>query len=200
MNEIVAPSDVGVDFHCGSDDRSNLPQVRGDLEDKDTVTLMRAFAAPVSLSGRPPKGSLRAQAVKLGKRVVLFEGGEARRFTPESIDSGVKGTLRLLHHLEVIDERPPDPTYEPVACDGNRWVRASEAGMFRAEVDLGAVVHKGQVLGSISDSFGERHRYVKSAKPAVVIGLRRNPLVNRGDAVAHLATPIHPPPPARQEG
>lgn len=193
MSEVVAPSDVGIDYHCGSDDRVNLPQVRCSFEDSETTDLMRAFAAPVSLAGTAPKGSLRSNAVKQGKRVLLFEGGEARRFTAESVAVGVEGTLRVLHHLGMVDEAPPVSEYSPVECHSSKWVRASEAGMFQPETRLGARVRKGQVLGVISDSFGDRQSLAKAPVAGVVIGLRMNPLVNRGDAVAHLGVLGSPP-------
>ncbi len=52
MHEVVAKCEVGIDLHTGSDRRSNLPQVRADLDDERTRELATAFAAPVLLHGR----------------------------------------------------------------------------------------------------------------------------------------------------
>ncbi|MFP3949254.1 MAG: succinylglutamate desuccinylase/aspartoacylase family protein, partial [Longimicrobiales bacterium] len=82
MTEVVESCDYGVDFHCGSDQRENLPQVRADLEDEEILRLALAFGAPVVLHNSPPDGSLRKAALEAGARVILYEAGEAGRFTP----------------------------------------------------------------------------------------------------------------------
>ncbi len=187
MREVVASSDVGLDFHSGSDDRTNLPQVRADFTDAATMDLVRAFGAPVSLGAKAPRGSLRALAAKRGKRVLLFEGGEARRFTKDAITMGVAGTMRVLDKLGITEGMGSSPKKKTLECTGTRWIRASESGLLQVEVELGQKVRQGQLLGVISDSFGERPRRVKASNRGVVIGLRLNPLVNRGDAVAHIA-------------
>ncbi len=46
MTEVVAKCSVGIDLHTGSDRRTNLPQIRTDLEDPETRRLAEAFAAP----------------------------------------------------------------------------------------------------------------------------------------------------------
>ena len=41
MTEIVTRCDVGIDLHTGSDHRTNLPHVRGDLDDPDDAQARR---------------------------------------------------------------------------------------------------------------------------------------------------------------
>ena len=45
MTEVVAKCEVGIDMHTGSDRRSNLPQIRCDVDDPHTLDLARAFGA-----------------------------------------------------------------------------------------------------------------------------------------------------------
>jgi predicted deacylase len=68
-------------------------------------------------------------------------------------------------------------------------VRAGRTGIVRIEVALGANVAVGDRLGAISDSFGKRLTVVKANRSGVVIGRTEAPLVNRGDALVHLAEP-----------
>ena len=86
MTEIVSRCDVGIDLHTGSDHRTNLPQIRADLDDPETRKLAEAFGAPLMLHSRIRDGSLRGAATERGATVLLFEGGEALRFDDDASD------------------------------------------------------------------------------------------------------------------
>ena len=66
MTEIVARCTHGVDLHTGAIHRSNLPQVRAQLDDPETRRLALAFGAPVVLDSRLRDGSLREAAAEKG--------------------------------------------------------------------------------------------------------------------------------------
>lgn len=186
MDEVVRRCSWGVDLHCGSDDRENLPQVRGNLDDEETRRVALAFGAPVTIHGRPPDGSLRKAAVQGGARVILYEGGEAARFTEVVIETGVEGVLRVLRSLGMVatDHGEPPGTLE---IRRTSWLRAGRSGILRLDVRLGDRVAKGQRVGVIADALGEDSRPVKARADGMVIGRRVNPLVYQGEAVVHLA-------------
>ena len=71
MTEIVERSDVGIDLHTASDHRTNLPQIRGDMEDEKTAELAAVFGAPLSMHSRTRTGSVRKAAAKTGATVLL---------------------------------------------------------------------------------------------------------------------------------
>jgi predicted deacylase len=48
-------------------------------------------------------------------------------------------------------------------------------------------VQLGDRLGGLSDSFGKRVRVVRADRPGIVIGRTEAPLINRGDALVHIA-------------
>jgi hypothetical protein len=186
MKEIVSRCAYGIDFHCGSDGRENLPQVRGDLKDEETLALARAFGAPMVIHGRPPDGSLRKAAVKRRVRVLLYEGGEAGRFTPEAIEAGVLGTLRVLHALDIM-AGPAETPPAGLESWATRWVRAPRSGICRLDIGLGEMVRKGQRLGVVGDAAGRASSPVRARVPGVVIGRRVRPPVYQGQAIIHLA-------------
>jgi predicted deacylase len=103
MKEVVKRSDVGFDLHTGSDLRTNLPQIRCDLDHRPTLDLATKFSAPIVIDARLRDGSLRQAAVEEGKIMLLFEGGEASRFDPAAIAAGTAGVLRTLNHLGLTD-------------------------------------------------------------------------------------------------
>ena len=188
MREVVEHCDYGIDFHCGSDDRINLPQIRADLSDDETLALAKAFGARVVLHSKPPKGSLRAASVRRAKKVLVYEGGEAKRFTTEAIEEGVRGSLRVLEALQIAGGSSPE-SRDTAVCHTSRWVRAAQSGVCRLDCELGDHVEKGQPLGVIGDAFGDRRVKLKARVDGIVVGRRLNPLVNQGDAVIHIGVP-----------
>jgi uncharacterized protein len=187
MKEVVAPSEVGIDLHTGADQRSNLPQVRADLDDARTRELAEAFGAPVIFHARLRDGSLRYAAREHGAKVLLYEGGENNRFDDYAIAAGVAGVRRVLAHLKLIDPvREPDPP-PSVECRNSKWVRAGRTGILTLDVHLGEEVTDGQRLGSLVDSYGRTLRAVYAKRSGIVIGRTEQPVVNSGDALVHIA-------------
>ncbi len=186
MEEIVSKCSVGIDLHTGSAHRTNLPQIRADLTDPTTEALAEAFGAPVMLHAAIRDGSLRQAAGDAGAVVLLYEGGEAWRFDETAIRFGVDGTLRVLGALDMIDPVPPAGAPSKRST-GSKWVRANHSGIAQIAVELGQPVAAGQPLGRIHDSFGKRLGQIKSPLDGVVIGMNLDPLLNRGDAVVHVA-------------
>ncbi len=188
MTEIVSRCSVGIDLHSGSDHRTNLAQIRADLDDKKTAELAATFAAPLMIHSKTRDGSLRQEAAKSGATVLVFEGGEAWRLDQASIRSGVDGVLRVLAHEGMIDLPPGDePPPTSKLSRKTRWMRAPESGIGRLRVGLGDSVAEGQLIGEIYDAFGTRLGKVTSRTDGVVVGLALDAIVNRGDAVVNVA-------------
>jgi predicted deacylase len=187
MTNVVAACDMGIDLHTGSDHRFNLPQIRGDLEDPTTLRLARAFGAPVSVHSPLRDGSLREASRHRGVPVVVYEGGEASRFNESAISAGVDGVLRVLADLEMRTDVPVPRRVTTTVVRHTRWLRARRTGILRSTVRAGQRVTKGDVLGIIADAVGDSRATMKAPFGAVVIGHTQHPLVNRGDALWHLA-------------
>jgi predicted deacylase len=187
MTEVVAHGQYGIDLHTGSDHRSNLPQVRADLDDPETRRLASAFGAPVMLHSRSRDGSLREAACRTGSRVLLYEGGEALRYDDWAIDAAVDGIWRVLAHLGMIEGEARVDAETPLESRRTSWVRAPGSGMLRARRTLGERVVKGEVVGTLGDAFGEQERPVKARATGLVIGRTERPVVYRGDAIFHIA-------------
>jgi predicted deacylase len=186
MAEVVSRSDVGIDLHTGSDHRTNLPQIRADLDDPDTLALAKAFAPPIALHSRVRDGSLRQAATEAGATVLLYEGGEALRFDKAVIDAGRDGTLRVLARLGMTPE-VVEPASETLIARKSRWVRTPNSGILHLDVGLGSRVTEGSVIATVFDPFGKRLGRVTAKQDGLIIGCTQHPLVNRGDAVAHVA-------------
>ena len=133
-------------------------------------------------------GSLREAAQELGKRIIVYETGESLRLDEPGIETALAGTLRVLHHLGMGLEAPP-PARAGIVCRRHTWVRARFAGLFRAQVQLGQFVEKGQVYGTVADPYGQQAVRLETPVSGYVIGLNYMPVVNQGDALLHIGVP-----------
>ena len=86
------------------------------------------------------------------------------------------------------DEAIADPPLRPIVSRSSRWVRARQSGIALMWVELGSQVARGQAIGQLHDSFGRRLSQLKASADGVVIGMSRDPIVNQGDAIAHIAS------------
>jgi len=186
MTEVVGRCSVGIDLHTGSDHRTNLPQIRADLDDPRTLELATAFAAPVMMHSSIRDGSLRQAGTEAGATVLLFEGGEAWRFEESTIRVGTQGVLNILQRVGILPGDPPVAA-DVAVCRKSKWVRAQKSGIANLSITPGQRVTKGEMLGQIHDAFGERRGQVRASIDGIVVGLNLDPIVNRGDAIVHIA-------------
>ncbi|MCA1801584.1 MAG: succinylglutamate desuccinylase/aspartoacylase family protein [Rhodothermaceae bacterium] len=70
---------------------------------------------------------------------------------------------------------------------GSSWIRARYSGLYRGSVNAGDWIKKGQLLGSITDPFGESDFKVTAPSSGFVVSVNRMPVVNMGDAIIHVA-------------
>ncbi len=186
VTEVVSRCSVGIDLHTGSDHRINLPQIRADLDDPETLALARAFGPPIAIHSATRDGSLRQVAADMGTRVLLFEGGEANRFDEASIQAGTAGVRRVMAARGMLAD-VAGPPGECALSRKSRWMRATRSGILSLNVESGDGVIVGEPIAAIHDPFGKRLGTVKSRAQGIVIGHTQHPLVNKGDAVAHVA-------------
>ena len=175
-------------MHTGAIHRSNLPQIRADLEDPETLSLAEAFGVPVLLNSNLRDGSLRQAAVESGTKILLYEAGQALRFDELSIRAGVKGIMNVLSHIGMINRK--NTAKKPIqrfVANNSVWCRANESGIVNNLKNLGDQVQKGEALATIGGPFGEVFDTVKSSRAGIIIGKQNIPLAQEGDAMFHIA-------------
>jgi predicted deacylase len=184
MNEIIPQIDFGIDFHTGGAKINNYPQLRCVFSNKTNVDLGTKFSPPLILNSPFRDNTLRKEAAKKGKSILVFEGGESCRFDYLSINEGVNGCLRLMKHFGMVDmEIPNNPT---VALSRTSWVRAKTSGLFHTARTNGAHVNKGEIIGMICDPYGEHQEKLISPHDGYIVGINNQPVINQGDALIHI--------------
>lgn len=187
VHEIVEKADFGIDLHTGALNRSNLPQIRGNLDDQATLQLARAFGAPVIVNSNVRDGSLRQCAADKGMPVLIYEAGEALRFDELSIRAGLRGTISAMRHIGMLPSGSKKAPVSPVVADSTSWVRAPDSGIVTRKVELGSRVKAGQALAVIGDPVGDEEVRVKAPFDGIIIGRSNLPLAHEGDALFNVA-------------
>lgn len=185
FESVVRHCDALVDFHTGSFDRSNLPQIRADLTLPAVRDFAHGFGATTVLQSRGSEGMLRVAAAQAGIPAVTFEVGAPQRLQPEEIDFGVQAIQTLMHRLAILPESPDWDEPQPIFYE-SRWVRASAGGMLISDVKLGERVLEGQQLGVIVDPLANTERSLVAPFDGRVLGMAQNQIVLPGFAAYHL--------------
>ena len=186
MNQILPQVDYGVDFHTGGDARANYPQIRCEWEEEDNREIAKAFSPPIIVDSSVIDDTFRKAAQDNGTPILVYEGGETLRFDEFAIQEGIDGALRLMKYLDMVEDAPDNQETE--IYDTSPWIRAHYGGLFQHEAELGDHVEADQLLGYISDPYGELWAEVKSPENGRIIGLNNAPVVYKGDALIHIAT------------
>ncbi len=188
LNEVVVRCDVGVDLHSAAIHRTNLPQIRVSPGRPNTMMLAEAFGAPLILTSKLRDGSLRQAALDREIDILLYEAGEGLRFDENAVRTGVTGILRVMRHLGMISgKQVSKPKVAPIRSTSSNWQRAPAGGLLRTYKTIGEAVSEGDVLGVISDPFGETETEILSEDNGLMIGRTNLPIVNEGDGLFHIA-------------
>lgn len=185
FREIVMPCDAGIDFHTAAVGRTNLPHIRGKMDDDRVRHLAKAFGTEiiVDMSGHP--GSLRAAATAAAIPTIIYEGGETFRFQRKAIKKGINGVYNVLSALGMI----PTPVKEPrvqVVVRKTEWVRAERGGILDLGVAPGDVIYERETIAAIENPFGREVSTVTAPFTGLIVGTTTRPMVNPGDAICHI--------------
>jgi predicted deacylase len=184
FESVVERCDALVDFHTGSFQRTNLPQVRGDLTSPRILELARGFGIGEIVHSAGRAGTLRRAAADNDIPAVTFEAGEPLRFQAEEIDRGVAGLRGLLGSLKMAKgggPRKPHRIYYR-----SRWLRVNDGGIFLTERKLGDAVQVGDPLGTVTDPVTNERSTVIAPFRGRIIGMAVPQVVIPGFAAFHI--------------
>jgi predicted deacylase len=184
FESVVERCEALVDFHTGSFQRTNLPQVRGDLANARVLELAKGFGIGEIVHSGGRAGTLRRAAVDAGIPAVTFEAGEPLRFQAEEIDRGVAGLRGLLASMRMMKGGPPRRSHR--IYYRSRWLRVNDGGIFLTERKLGDAVQVGDPLGTVTDPVTNERSTVIAPFRGRIIGMAVPQVVIPGFAAFHI--------------
>jgi len=188
FNDIVRRCDSLVDFHTGSFQRSNLPQIRADLTNPEVLEFTRGFGNTLVLHSPGTRGMLRLAAVGTGIPAVTFEVGAPHFLEEEHIAPAADAIRVLMHRMDMLESEAhagQDADATPIYQDSS-WVRTNAGGFLFSDVQLGQTVKPGQSLGYVVDPITSRRSEILAPFPGRILGMSLNQQVLPGYAAFHI--------------
>ncbi|TYC56950.1 succinylglutamate desuccinylase/aspartoacylase family protein [Marinobacter sp. BW6] len=187
FENVIRKCDMLVDIHTGSLKRTNLPQLRADMNNPDVAEFTRGFDRMAVVHSSGSGGMLRTAAVEAGIRTVTLEAGESHRIQQHQISAGVNSLTSLMERQGMISRMFVWGDPEPVYYDSD-WIRADHGGILFSEIELGANVSEGEILGYVSDPITNAQHPIRSTTDGRVIGMAVDQVVMAGFAAYHIGT------------
>jgi predicted deacylase len=182
---VIRHCEVLVDLHTGSASRTNLPQIRTDLESPPALAIARSFGVGVVLHGAGPEGSLRRSVLDAGVPAIIYEAGEPLRFEEDEIALGVRGVRNVMAHLGMTKGGARSARAE--IYRKTTWVRSGKAiGIFLTNHRPGDRVKKGEALGEVTDPITEQRVPIEAPRDGRIIGMAVPQLVLPGYGLFHI--------------
>ncbi|MFH0301571.1 M14 family metallopeptidase [Bradyrhizobium sp. 31Argb] len=131
-------------------------------------------------------GALDYQCLDRGQISFMIELGGGGRLVREHVAQGIAGFDGLARGLGLLPETAVGP-HSLRQVTKRRHVTCSEGGIFRVHAVPTQIVPAGQALGEVMDLHGVIRERVTLPFDALIIGIRRDPVVHFGDRVAFVA-------------
>lgn len=192
FNQVIRHCDMLVDIHTGSLRRTNLPQLRADMNNPDVADFTRGFDRMAVVHSSGSDGMLRTAAVAAGIKAVTLEAGESLRIQEHQINAGVHSLNSLMEKQGMVSRMfvwgEPEPVYY-----NSFWVRAEHGGILFSDVELGDTISQGQVLGYVADPITNAQHPIRAPRDGRVIGMAVDQVVMAGFAAYHIGAEAQTP-------
>lgn len=198
--EIITRADYLVDMHAGDGNEALLPYTYWNklgLDARvDSVARELALAwgneQIVVDTARPrdPRASVYTQntAHLMGKPALTTESGQLGIPAEEYVVRNVRGVLRLLRYLRMIDG-PREMVERPVWFDRTEVLRSAHTGTWHPVVQPGQTVAAGAVLGTINDFFGNQLAEIRAPFAGRMLYVVATPATSVGEPLGMVGQP-----------
>ena len=185
FTDIVRHCDKLVDLHTGSFYRTNIPQLRADMNNPLVASFVELFGDIPVLNSRGNSRSLRAAAVSAGIPTVTLEAGEPMRMQREMVEVGVKAIKTLMAKSGMYSKLGLWVNPAPAFYD-SAWVRANGSGILFSRLELGDEVEEGDILGAVNNPINNEQIDIVSPYKGRILGMALDQFVMPGFAVYHI--------------
>jgi predicted deacylase len=186
FERVIRQCDYLIDLHTGSNFRTNVAQIRVDMDHPKSLELAEHFGVGVIVAGSGPEGSLRREAIKAGVAAIIYESGPPYVFVEKEIRNGTLGVLNAMDFLQMYTTPGEKP--KPQKVVRSSWIRVpnGQGGIFLTDVRLGDEVKVGDLLGSVTDPVTDESHEIRSNRAGIVIGAALPQVVLSGFGIFHI--------------
>ncbi len=194
-NEVLSKSDAHLDLHCGDGNEDLMTYLyymeTGKPElDKKTLDLATNFGFKVLIhvtagpEGLPATTCANA-SLSMGKPALTVECGRLGRTEEEDVAAILKGCLNTLKHLNMI-EGQPELMFDPIWVEQTTYIRSNFEGLFYPLTKGGAHVQEGELLGYLTDFFGNVLQKAIAPHDGIVMYVIATPPMSKGEPMVKI--------------
>ncbi|HEU0192859.1 MAG TPA: succinylglutamate desuccinylase/aspartoacylase family protein [Gaiellales bacterium] len=193
----VHGSDALLDLHGGDMVEALEPFALYDASavEERSLEIARAFGLPwivrAEPSDSPVAGTTSGAAAALGIPAVIAEVGGCGLLEQHAVEAHMRGIARVLDRLGMAQSSvaADGPQY---AVDRFVWCRSEHEGWWEPAAGAGALVGRGELLGTISDLHGEQLERIESPEDGVLLFVTSSPAVAADGLLLGLGAGLSP--------
>ncbi len=182
---VIKQADVFIDLHGGDLIEALVPFTifpeTGNPEvDKASLELAKVFGIKYLVRKVGTTGSTFSAVAGGGTPAILVESGGQGIWPRKDVELLLRGVKRVMRHYGMLKGGKPGKV-ETVALKDFIWLRSENDGFWYPAIDVGNDVKKDQVLGKITDVWGNTLQTVKATATGRVLFLVSSLAINNGD-------------------
>lgn len=191
--EVIDRCDALVDNHCGDGNEDLMPYMyctkTGDPRlDTKTRALAESYGINLIIEDERPRDVSRSvycanTALLRGKPAITIESGKLGRSDEEDIIRVVRGSINVMKHLGILEGKTVR-VGDPVWVKGYTILRAEHEGIFYPLLHRGHHVQKGELIGYLTDFFGNRIQEARAPSDGILLYVIATPPMNPGEPMA----------------
>jgi len=185
FTEVIRHCEYLIDLHTGSLRRTNLPQIRANMNNPKVAKFVEGFDKIAVVHHSSNHGMLRTAANNAGIIAVTMELGESLRIQENQIVAGTHSVNSLLDKFEMYPRvfiwGDPKPAYYQ-----STWIRVESGGILFSKKGLGDKVSVGDILGIVTDPITNQSADLAAPIKGHIIGMAVNQVVMPGFAAYHI--------------
>jgi len=192
FHDIVLKADYFLDCHGGDIHESEIWTFHFYHTDDDVERKSEAMARATGLKYLERSdyhGAMGMEAAKRGVPGGLYELCSGDRLLPEESSAIFECTLNVMRHLEMIEGEPTEIKGQPCAAEEQKqeiWTSSASAyftkgGLYHTDVKPGDLLTEGQIVGTVTNFWGEVVETIRAPATGRVGLMIHNPVANPGE-------------------
>jgi len=197
FRRFVHGSDALLDLHGGDMVEALEPFALYDASpvEQRSLEIARAFGLPWIVRAEPSEspvaGTTSGAAAALGIPAVIAEVGGCGLLEQHAVEAHTRGIARVLDRLGMAESSPSadGPQY---SVDRFVWCRSVHEGWWEPAAGAGALVARGELLGTVSNLHGEELERIESPEEGVLLFVTSSPAVAADGLLLGLGAGLEP--------
>lgn len=198
---IIPASDVFLDIHGGGVnedlipfalfyDNGNYPQQTKKARRLSEVSGFEYIVSyPFTIRDDEPAKYVFKQASQDGKVALSFESGKLGNVQNDAVSLIKKGVYNILVEMKMYD-KATGPSPKLIQLNNQTYIKSNEKGLFYSNLKAGDSVEEGEVVGYITDEFGEKLKEYKAPTSGIILYKISTPPVNVDDTLMCLSSKL----------